>query len=173
MKNIEELLWAYIDGSCSAEEERAISAEIATDVTVHLKYLELLELNKEFAQIELEEPSMAFTFNVIETIREQEAAKPLKAHINRKIIMGITLFFTLTIALLLIYTFDSMNWSFLTAHAEKTKEYKIPDLSAFISKPVKEGFLFFDLVLAMFLFDNFLRRKKNQLVRLNPENINQ
>jgi hypothetical protein len=36
---------------------------------------------------------------------------------------------------------------------------KMPNVSAHISRPLVEGFMFFDVVLALFLFDTFLRRK--------------
>ena len=173
MKISEELLWAYIDGICTVDEKQAISIQIATDEAIRLKYMELLDLNNVINNMELEEPSMAFTYNVMESIRAQEAAKPLNTHINRKIILGISWFFILSIAILLVYTLSSVNWSFLSDSAGKTQEYKIPDFFAFISKPVKEGFLFFDLVLAMFLIDNFLRGKKNRANGLKAENINQ
>ncbi|MDB5130998.1 MAG: hypothetical protein JWR02_747, partial [Mucilaginibacter sp.] len=89
MNNIEEKLWEYIDDRCTPDERAAISALIAGDEPVRFKYNQLLSLNQEFSAMELDEPPMAFTYNVMEGIRTGEAQKPLKAAINKHIIMGI------------------------------------------------------------------------------------
>ncbi|MDB4918697.1 hypothetical protein [Mucilaginibacter sp.] len=162
MNNIEETLWNYIDGNCTPDEQSAISKLIAGDEAYRIKYQELLALNKEFAAIELDEPPMAFTYNVIEAIRTEQAQVPLKAAINKRIIMGITIFFVLTLTGFLIYALTSMNWSGQSIPDLAVKvpaNFKMPDVSAHISKPVVEGFMFFDVVLALYLFDTFLRRK--------------
>jgi hypothetical protein len=162
MNNIEETLWNYIDGNCTPDEEGAISKLIASDEAYRLKYQELLSLNKEFETIELEEPSMAFTYNVIEAIRTEQAQVPLKAAINKRIILGITLFFVISLTGFLIYALSSMDWSGQGMPDLATKvpvNFKVPDVSSHISKPLVEGFMFFDVVLALFLFDTYLRRK--------------
>jgi anti-sigma factor RsiW len=157
MSNIEEQLWAYIDGTCTADERQAISLLIAEDNAWREKYQELLALNSEIAAMELEEPSMAFTYNVMETIRAEHASKPLKSAINSTIIKGIGGFFVITILALLVFMLASVNWS--AAGGAAPVEFKLPDLSNIISKPVMQGFLFFDVVLALFLFDTLLRRR--------------
>lgn len=159
MNSIEELLWAYIDGNCTLAEHTAISARIESDEAYRLKYYELLKLNQEFKAMELDAPPMAFTCNVMETIRAEAAQKPLKAVINRKIIMGITAFFTVTIMLLLMYTLSKINWPVAGSTSGNGFLLTLPDVGAFITKPVKEGFLFFDLVLALFLADKFFRNR--------------
>jgi len=105
MNNIEEILWNYIDGNCTADEQKAISDLIAGDEAYRIKYNELLNLNKAFAGMELDEPPMAFTYNVMETIRTEYAQKPLKAAINKRIIRGISIFFVLTIVCLSVFTY--------------------------------------------------------------------
>src|ERR1700712_5129123 len=102
MNNLEERLWNYIDGTCSAEEQRAIDILIAQDESVRSKYEELLALNSEFSKMEVDEPSMAFTYNVMEGIRAEIAQKPLKAGINKRIIRGISIFFVVSIVLMVI-----------------------------------------------------------------------
>jgi len=162
MNNIEETLWNYIDGICTPDEQSAISKLIASDEAYRLKYRELLALNKEFEAIELEEPSMAFTYNVIEAIRTEQAQVPLKAAINKRIILGITLFFVITLTGFLIYALTSMDWSAQSVPDLASKVpagFKMPDVSSHIPKPLVEGFMFFDVVLALFLFDTYLRRK--------------
>ena len=162
MNNIEETLWNYIDGNCSADEQKAISTLIARDEVYRLKYHDLLKLNKEFSAIELEEPSMAFTYNVIEAIRTEHAQKPLKAAINKRIIMGISIFFVLTIACLLVFTLANIRLPAESIPVNATAGLKIPDIGKYITKPIMEGFMFFDVLLALYLFDTFLRKKNLQ-----------
>jgi hypothetical protein len=159
MNSDEEILWSYIDGNCTTEEHSVITNRIAADDAFRLKYNDLLKLNNEFSLIELDEPSMAFTYNVIEDIRALEAQKPLKATINKRIILGIAMFFVSTILGLLLYTLYNVNWSIAGDTVMNVPKFKAPDLTRFNTRPVIEGFLFFDLVLVLFFFDHFLRRK--------------
>jgi hypothetical protein len=71
------------------------------DEVYRKKYNELLQLNSEFAAMELDEPSMAFSYNVMETIRTEHAKQPLKAAVDKRIILGIASFFVLTLSVLL------------------------------------------------------------------------
>src|SRR5271154_2408162 len=100
MNNIEEKLWMYIDRLCPPEEQKAISDLINSDAATGARYRELLKLNAAFAAMDLEEPPMAFTYNVIEAIRTENAQVPLKAAINKQIIKGISIFFIVTLAAL-------------------------------------------------------------------------
>jgi hypothetical protein len=159
MNNIEEILWNYIDGNCTADEQKAISNLIAGDEAYRIKYNELLSLNKAFAEMELDEPPMAFTYNVMETIRTEYAQKPLKAAINKRIIRGISIFFVVTLACLLVFTLANINLSGVSLPVVSSAGMKMPDIGKYITKPVIEGFLFFDLVLALYFFDTYLRRK--------------
>jgi len=159
MNNIEEILWNYIDGNCTADEQKAISDLIAGDEAYRIKYNELLNLNKAFAGMELDEPPMAFTYNVMETIRTEYAQKPLKAAINKRIIRGISIFFVLTIVCLLVFTLANISLPAGSVPISVPSGLKMPDIGRYITKPVIEGFLFFDLVLSLYLFDTYLRRK--------------
>ncbi len=162
MNTIEETLWNYIDGNCTADEQKAISALIAQDEIYRLKYNELLKLNNEFSAMELDEPSMAFTYNVIEAIRAEHAQIPLKATINKRIIIGIAIFFVFTLVVLLVFMLANIQLPAATVPANVISSLKIPDFGKYITKPVIEGFVFFDVLLALFLFDTFLRRKNFQ-----------
>jgi len=102
MNTIEERLWNYIDGTCSEVDRKAVDILIAQDEVYRRKYQELLALNQAFSKMELDEPSMAFTYNVMEAIRAEHAQQPLKAGINKRIIKSISGFFIVSIALLLI-----------------------------------------------------------------------
>jgi hypothetical protein len=159
MNTIEEKLWNYIDGTCPDEERKAIDILIAQDEVYRRKYEELLALNQEFSKMELDEPPMAFTYNVMEAIRAEHAQQPLKAGINKGIIKGISGFFIVSIALLLIMTISTIHTSPANISVHLPDSVRLPDIKNYLSKPVLEGFLFFDIVLGLFLFDAWLRRK--------------
>lgn len=159
MNTIEEKLWNYIDGSCSEEDRKAIDILIAQDEVYKRKYQELLALNQEFSKMELDEPPMAFTYNVMEAIRAEHAQQPLKAGINKRIIKAISGFFIVSIALLLILAMSNVHTGPANISAHLPDSLRLPDIKNYLSKPVLEGFLFFDIVLGLFLFDAWLRRK--------------
>jgi hypothetical protein len=164
MNSIEEKLWNYIDGTCPPAEQEAIATLIEQDEVYRKKYNELLQLNMEFAAMEIEEPSMAFTYNVLETIRTEHAKQPLKAAIDKRIILGISAFFVLTLAALLIYALSSVNWSagsgFKMPDQLNVTQLKVTHISSYFTGPVVKGFLFFDVVMGLFLLDSYLRRKR-------------
>jgi hypothetical protein len=158
MNSMEEKLWDYIDGSCTEGEHKAITMLIEQDEVYRKKYKELLNMDQDFNLMELDEPSMAFTYKVMESIRAEHAQQPLKAAIDKRIILGISAFFIITIAALLIYVLGNVNWS-------SGESFKVPNqlntdhIKNFLTGPVIKGFLFFDVVLGLFFLDNFLRRQ--------------
>ena len=161
MNNVEEQLWNYIDGACSADERKAIELLIAQDAAYRNKYQELLSFNQELVKMEIDEPSMAFTYNVMEGIRAEHAQKPLKAAINKRIIWAVTGFFVFTIALMLIYILSSVHLTTSTGFTvQLPANFKIPDVKGYLNGPVIKAFLFFDVILGLFLGDAILRRRK-------------
>jgi hypothetical protein len=159
MNNIEEKLWGYIDGTCSPEEQKAIGKLIAEDEAYGLKYRELLQLNQDFSLMELDEPSMAFTYNVMENIRNENALVPLKAAINKRIIIGISVFFLVTVMATLAIVFFNFDWGAKTLDVNLTLNVKIPAISHSNTKNIIQAFVFFDVVLGLYLLDAYLRRK--------------
>jgi len=159
MNSIEEKLWNYLDGTCSPEEHEEISRLITTDQTYQQKYQELLAFNQELESMELDAPPMAFTYNVMEAIRTEEASKPLKASIDHRIIKAIAAFFIGTIAILLMIALTGNHAENVHATVQIPVKVQLPTLTGYFSSPILKGFLFFDVVLALFLFDGYLRKK--------------
>ena len=159
MNTMEEKLWNYIDGTCSDEEKKAIDILIVQDEVYRRKYEELLALNREFSKMELDEPPMAFTYNVMEAIRAEHAQQPLKAGIDKRIIKGISGFFIVSILLLVIYALSTTRVAPVNISGHLPDGLKLPDMKNYLNKPVLEGFVFFDLVLGLFLFDAYLRKR--------------
>jgi hypothetical protein len=163
MNAIEEKLWNYIDGTCTPAEQDAITRLIEQDEVYAQKYQELLILNQEFATVELDEPPMAFTYNVMEAIRTENAMQPLKAAIDKRIILGISIFFVVTILILLVFSFAHINISGIHVSASDIKmpaSVKLPNANSLFNGPFLKWFLIFDVVLALFLTDAYLRRKR-------------
>lgn len=159
MNSVEEKLWAYIDGTCSDEERRAIEHLIETDDIYRRKFDELMAFDAELSAIEADEPPMAFTYNVMEAVRAEHARNPLKSAINPRIIKAIGIFFILTITAVVFFAFSQVQWSAGNSGLKLSTDFKMPNIKNHISGDVVKGFLFFDVVLGLFLFDALLRRK--------------
>ncbi|OCX52219.1 hypothetical protein BEL04_12095 [Mucilaginibacter sp. PPCGB 2223] len=164
MNSVEEKIWNYIDGNCSPDEQQAMDILIATDDVYKRKYHELSKLNIEFScMMELDEPSMGFGYKVMETIRTENAMKPLKATIDKRIIKGIAAFFVVSIVTLLVFALINVSWT--NTNSTNTllsgQDIKIPQLGNYLNGTVLKVFILFDIVLALFLADGYLRKKLN------------
>lgn len=160
MNSIEEKLWDYIDGTCTADERATIDELLTHDEAYQQKYLELLALNREIAAMELDEPPMAFTYNVMETIRADYAKQPLKARINKNIIKIISGFFIVTIVGLFIIMLANINWSAgAPVSSTVATPFRMPGFTKLFTGGIFKGFMFFDVVLGLFLFDSLLRKR--------------
>jgi len=160
MNTMEERLWSYIDGTCSDDERKAIDMLIANDTAYRAKFEELLSFDQQLTKMEPEEPSMGFTYKVMESIRAENARQPLKAGINKNIIRGISGFFILTISLLLIYVLSTLHLAPVSLSVHLPDSLHLPTLKNYLTGPVIQVFFFFDAVLALFLADAWLRRRK-------------
>jgi len=117
------------------------------------------ELTRLLKGMEMEEPSMSFTRNVMEQIKLEKQPVALKTRVDNRIIYGIAAIFGAFIAGVFIY-----------AIANSTVTYELPkvkiDLTGAVDKTLTPGFLtaflFIDLVIALIYFDSILRRKKRQ-----------
>lgn len=167
MNTIEERLWNYIDGTCSEEERKAIDMLIGQDPAWRGKFEELLNFDQQMGKMEPDEPSMGFTYKVMEGIRAEHALQPLKAGINKNIIKFIGGFFIITIVLMVIYLFVTVPVGHVNLSKQLTNSVKLPqgiDLS--VVKDYLNGsvilkvFFVFDVVLALFLTDAYFRRKR-------------
>jgi hypothetical protein len=65
-----------------------------------------------------------------------------------------------TISIILVFVLASIHWEAIFAdssHAPSSPSF--PALQSFLTGPVMKGFLFFDVVLGLYLFDSYLRKK--------------
>jgi hypothetical protein len=162
MRDIEQLLWNYIDNACDAEERKMIEAFLQNDNGWKKKYQELLHLNQLMHDsIELEEPSMRFAKNVMEEIAQLRIAPATKNYINKRIINCIAAFFIILICGLLIYGFSQINLSGTGNNSSRFDLYKL-DVSKYFNKQFLNIFLMLNVVLGLILFDRIFGKRKSK-----------
>ncbi|MEJ5993705.1 hypothetical protein WG904_04665 [Pedobacter sp. Du54] len=154
MITIEEQLWSYIDGNCTAEEKIEIETKIAINIQYHTLYQELLKVNEELTKIDLEEPSMSFTRNVMEKVNLELKPVALKTKIDNRIIYSIGAFFAFSILGIFIYAIATSTASF---------DFKMPtmnfDAGKYINATTIQIFLLIDVALGLLYLDSLLRKR--------------
>lgn len=157
--NIEERLWNFIDGIASAEEKTVIEKLLETDAAWKEKYSELLQVNELLKATELEAPSMRFSKNVMEEISKLHISPATKSYINNKIIWGLGFFFIALFVGFLIYGFGQMDWS-SASESSITKNIGNIDISKFFNSKLVNVFMMINVILGLFLLDNYLNTKR-------------
>ena len=167
-QNMEERLWDFIDGTSSAEEKSFIEQLLKSNMEWRAKYKELLEVHSLMSNhIELDEPSMRFTQNVMEDISKYQIAPAAKSYINKKVIWGIGTFFLLSIVGFLIYGLGQVNWSSVSGSSDLitgfNKDINKFDFSKLFNSTYTNAFLLINVILGLVLLDMYLGKKKKQL----------
>jgi hypothetical protein len=164
--NIEDRLWDYIDGSSGAEENLFVEQLIATQEEWRNKYHELLDVHHLMSNsLELEEPSMRFSQNVMETITKYQIAPATKTYINKKIIYGIGIFFLVMIAGLFVYGLGQINWSDAGSSGNLLSKINVNkiDFSKFFNNTYTNIFMMVNVVMGLMLLDMWLGKKRKEL----------
>ena len=160
---IEQRLWEFIDGDCSAKDELEIKQLINTNEAWLIKYNELMGIDVLLKDCDIEMPSLRFTKNVMEKIAQHYVAPATKTYINKNIIRGLTIFFLVMISGLMIYLFGQAHW------AGSYTGSRIPGFKLDIDKMHLDKiashfstniFIGINLILGLFLMDKYLGQKK-------------
>lgn len=159
---MEERLWNFIDGSSSGDEKPVIEKLLGTDAAWKTKYLELLEVNSLLKASELDAPSLRFTKNVMEEIARLHVTPAAKSYINKKIIWGIGIFFITLFIGFLVYGFSQMDFS-SGEQTQLSKDLGKFDISKFFSNTWVNVFMMINVVLGLFLLDNYLTSRKKRI----------
>lgn len=156
MKNIEEQIWDYVTGTCSADEQKALADLIDRDPAVKLIYEEIKALHFQLNQLELDEPSMGFEQQIMTKVAAEPLPGNLSNLIDKRIIYGIAAFFVLSISGLLGFAFYQLYWS-----TAGTMRFEMPkmDWNIRFNKTFMFAFLSVDVVLGLYFMDYFLRKK--------------
>lgn len=159
--NMEERLWSYIDGNASADDRSVIEKLLETNGEWKARYRELIAVNELLRSSELEAPSLRFTKNVMEEISRLHIAPATRSYINKKIIWAIGIFFIAMMVGFLVYGFGQMDWSAGESSAISDKLSRI-DVSKFFSNTWVNAFMMINVVLGLFLLDNYLATKRKE-----------
>jgi hypothetical protein len=161
---IEVRLWEYIDGSGSDAERSAIEKLIADNSEWKSKYHELLKVHQSLNFVELEEPSLRFTKNVMEEIARYHIAPATKTYINNKIIWSIGVFFITMIIGFLVYAIAQVDWS-VAGDSKSTFGIDLTkvDYSQMFNSNLMNGTMMLNVILGLFLFDRYLSNRNKKL----------
>jgi len=161
-QNIEQQLWAYIDGISSSEERTSIEKMLQSNLEWKNKYHELMEIHQLINVAELEHPSMRFTKNVMEDIAQYHIAPAAKNYINKKIIWGIAGFFFTLIGVFLIYAFSQVEWTSGTnsKYSIDLSRLSEVDYSKIFNNNFVNGFMMVNVLLGLVLLDRVLANKR-------------
>ena len=164
LDQIEVKLWEYIDGFSSDEEKSIIEKLIAENAAWKTKYHELLEVHQSLNLVDLEEPSLRFTKNVMEEIAKYHIAPATRTYINKKVIWGIGLFFITMIVGFLIYGFAQIDWT-VAGDSKSTLGLDLTkvDYSQMFNNNLMNGVMMLNIILGLFLFDRYLSNKNKRL----------
>lgn len=160
-QNIEQKLWAYIDGISSDEERTTIEKMLQSNLEWKNKYHELLELQQLLNTTELEQPSMRFTKNVMEKIAQYHIAPAAKNYINKKIIWGIAGFFLTLIGAFLIYGFAQIDWNFQD-NSKPLIDFSTFDMGKVFNNNFVNVFMMINVLLGLVLLDRVLANKRKK-----------
>jgi magnesium-transporting ATPase (P-type) len=105
--------------------------------------------------MELEEPSMSFTRNIMDQVDQEIAPISLKTKVDRRIIIAISTVFMLGLILTITYAIINSGMNY-----ELPKLNLDMNINKELSSMMLKAFLFIDLIIALLYLDSFLRRKK-------------
>jgi hypothetical protein len=164
--NMEDRLWDYIDGSGNAADKSFVENLIATQEAWRKKYHELLDVHQLMNEsLELDEPSMRFSQNIMEEITKYQIAPATKTYINKKIIYGIGIFFLVMIVGMLGYGLGQVNWSATAASGGSNNllnDISKIDYSKFYNNTFTTIFMIVNVVLGLMLLDMYLGKKRKE-----------
>ncbi|WP_304065392.1 hypothetical protein [Pedobacter glucosidilyticus] len=159
MKSAEEKIWNYIDGLCSKEEALEIERLLREDISFQNLYQEILSFDEHLKSTDLEEPSMGFSFAVMDKIRLQAQPLSLKAQVDKRIIYGIAASFILILSVIMAVAIAQTNWSASSGSFDFNMNYDAFKISEGFSRTAIQAFLFFDIIIMLLTVDYFLRKR--------------
>jgi hypothetical protein len=167
-QHIEDRIWEYIDGNLPADEQSFVANLVQTNQAWREKYAELLQVHNLMQEsLELDEPSMSFSRNVMEEISRLQITPATKRYINEKVIWGIGGFLILSIIGFIAYAFSQASW---TTGTKSILPYNIESMNfdKLFNSAYTNVFLMINTVLGLVLLDMYLNSKKKKMVERNP-----
>jgi magnesium-transporting ATPase (P-type) len=158
-QQMEERLWDYMDGTCSIHERSSVEKLLENNPEWKAKYYELMEVQQLMQSAELESPSMRFSKNVMDEISKLHIAPATKTYIDKKIIWGLGIFFIALLVGFLIYGFGQVDWN-AKGNSTIAENLNKVNFSRFFSNTWVNIFMMVNVVLGLFLLDNYLSNKR-------------
>lgn len=116
------------------------------------------EFEKLLSNMELDAPSMSFTRNVMGQVAQEIQPVSLKTRVDKRIIYGIAAVFAT--AILAVFVYAGSQSQLMTPSPESKFDLKFSiTLDRSVQPVLLYIFLFTDLIIGLFYFDRFLRRK--------------
>lgn len=165
-EEMEARLWAYIDGLAEENERTLIGRLIAEQAEWKAKYEELFSLNQSLQSMELDEPSMRFTKDVMEGIARTQIVPAARNYINSRVIWGIALFFISSCVGFLVYGLSQVSWTSAPGSKSSIENgLDKMDFSKVFGSSSMNILMMVNVVLALFLVDRYLSGKKKKLAK--------
>lgn len=163
--NISERLWQYIDGNCTPEEKTTVEKLLQENSTWRENYQALLQVQQLLQQSDLEAPSLRFTKNVMEHITRQNITPATKNYINYNIVRGLAAVFIGIVLVFVIYAFFQVKFDFAPAREKSLIPEHNFDLSVIFNNDWVNAVLLLNMILGLFLLDQFLTAKKRKYLQ--------
>ena len=157
-EEIEMQLWEYLDGTCSIDDMPRISILIERDPLWKAKYAELSALHNSISNsLELEQPSMRFTQNVMDVVAATHVAPATKKYINKGIIRGIAALFIGMLTAILGYAIANTGDGATSKIA--LPKLNIGNMSGIFTSGTMMMIIAVNIVIGLVFLDSLLRRK--------------
>jgi hypothetical protein len=161
---MEMRLWDYIDGIAAGEQRKLIEDLLSSNQEWKLKYEALLAVHQSLNLVELEQPSLRFTRNVMEEIAKLQIAPAAKNYINSRIIYGIAGFFITIILSFLVYAISQIKWNAANQNDSVLGiDFTSVDYSGIFNNTFVNAFMMANVLLGLMLFDRYLDNKKKEM----------
>jgi len=161
-QQMEARLWDFIDGNIQPEERSFVEDLLNTNQQWREKYAELLQVHTLMQEsLDLHEPSMSFTRNVMEEISRLQITPASKKYLNEKIIWALGGFFLISVVAFIVYAFRQANWS---TTSESFMPFKLESMnySKLFNSAYTNIFLMVNTVLGLMLLDMYLGARKRR-----------
>jgi hypothetical protein len=158
MNIMEQQIWDYLDGNCSLQESKRIDHLILIDPVYRSLYAELRAFHDQVSIMDLDEPSMGFTRNVMDKIAAGPAPVSIRTLVDKRIIYGIAAFFLVSILALLALVFVQIDWSKTVTDAPQLKLPRV-DYSSYFNGTYLQVFFVIDLILGLYILDSVMRKR--------------
>ena len=159
MKNFEQLIWNYLDGIASEEERKHTEQLLESDSEFLTLFEELSAIHLQISALDLDEPSMSFSRNLMEKIQLEHSLMPQKSLLGKWLINGIALFFLSTILCVLGILFFKVEWS----QSSETAwfDFTMPQFALGSSSYsfLINLFVFVDIIVVLYFFDVYISKK--------------